>query len=83
MTDPLSLSSLLMTGVLLLLVSFSFSMLGLGGGMLVATAITLYGPESGAALATVVEVPVMLSVVAFCNRTRAWFPQVKMENKTR
>ncbi|BCX89683.1 arsenite transporter [Methylomarinovum tepidoasis] len=44
----------------------------------VATAITLYGPESGAALATVVgvlvEVPVMLSVVAFCNRTRHWFP---------
>ncbi len=44
----------------------------------VATAITLYGPESGAALATVVgvlvEVPVMLSVCAFCNRTRMWFP---------
>ncbi len=44
----------------------------------VATAITLYGPESGAALATVVgvlvEVPVMLSVVYFCNRTRHWFP---------
>jgi len=43
----------------------------------VATAITLFGPESGAALATVVgvlvEVPVMLSVVAFCNRTRHWF----------
>ncbi len=45
----------------------------------VATAIALYGPESGAALATVVgvlvEVPVMLSVCAFCNRTRHWFPQ--------
>jgi ACR3 family arsenite transporter len=44
----------------------------------VAVAITLFGPESGAALATVVgvlvEVPVMLSVCAFCNRTRAWFP---------
>lgn len=44
----------------------------------VATAIVLFGPESGAALATVVgvlvEVPVMLSVCAFCNRTRAWFP---------
>jgi len=43
----------------------------------VATAITLYGPESGAALATVVgvlvEVPVMLSVCTFCNRTRHWF----------
>jgi ACR3 family arsenite transporter len=45
----------------------------------VATAITLYGPESGAALATVVgvlvEVPVMLSVCALCNRTREWFPE--------
>ncbi len=45
----------------------------------VATAIALYGPESGAALATVVgvlvEVPVMLSVVSFCNRTRHWFPE--------
>jgi len=44
----------------------------------VATAIALYGPESGAALATVVgvlvEVPVMLSVCSFCNRTRHWFP---------
>ncbi len=44
----------------------------------VATAISLFGPESGAALATVVgvlvEVPVMLSVCAFCNRTRHWFP---------
>jgi ACR3 family arsenite transporter len=44
----------------------------------VATAIALYGPESGAALATVVgvlvEVPVMLSVCAVCNRTRGWFP---------
>jgi len=45
----------------------------------VAVAITLFGPESGAALATVVgvlvEVPVMLTVCAFCNRTRHWFPQ--------
>ncbi len=45
----------------------------------VATAIALFGPGSGAALATVVgvliEVPVMLSVCAFCNRTRHWFPQ--------
>ncbi len=44
----------------------------------VAVAITLFGPGSGAALATVVgvlvEVPVMLSVCAFCNRTRGWFP---------
>jgi len=43
----------------------------------VATAIALFGPSSGAALATVVgvliEVPVMLSVCAVCNRTRHWF----------
>jgi len=43
----------------------------------VATAIALFGPASGAALATVVgvlvEVPVMLSVCAACNRTRHWF----------
>ena len=47
----------------------------------VATAIALFGPESGAALATVVgvlvEVPVMLSVCAVCNRTKGWFrPEV-------
>lgn len=45
----------------------------------VATAIALFGPGSGAALATVVgvliEVPVMLSVCSFCNRTRHWFPE--------
>jgi ACR3 family arsenite transporter len=45
----------------------------------VATAIALFGPGSGAALATVVgvlvEVPVMLSVCAFCTRTRHWFPE--------
>jgi len=44
----------------------------------VAVAITLFGPGSGAALATIVgvlvEVPVMLSVCAVCNRTRHWFP---------
>lgn len=43
----------------------------------VATAIALFGPGSGAALATVVgvlvEVPVMLSVCSLCNRTRSWF----------
>ncbi|GMV48541.1 MAG: putative arsenite resistance protein ArsB [Nitrospira sp. OLB3] len=45
----------------------------------VATAIALFGPESGAALATVVgvlvEVPVMLSVCSLCNSTRSWFAQ--------
>jgi len=44
----------------------------------VAVAIGLFGLASGAALATVVgvlvEVPVMLSLVAFANRTRAHFP---------
>jgi ACR3 family arsenite transporter len=44
----------------------------------VAVAISLFGLNSGAALATVVgvlvEVPVMLSLVAFANRTRARFP---------
>jgi ACR3 family arsenite transporter len=43
----------------------------------VATAIALYGPESGAALATVVgvlvEVPVMLSVCRVCVATKHWF----------
>ncbi|WP_281684194.1 ACR3 family arsenite efflux transporter [Thalassobaculum salexigens] len=43
----------------------------------VAVAISLFGLESGAALATVVgvlvEVPVMLSLVAFANRTRGAF----------
>ena len=44
----------------------------------VAVAISLFGLSSAAALATVVgvliEVPVMLSLVAFANRTRGWFP---------
>ncbi|MBI1400645.1 ACR3 family arsenite efflux transporter [Hyphomonas sp.] len=44
----------------------------------VAVAISLFGLNSGAALATVVgvlvEVPVMLSLVAFANRTRNAFP---------
>jgi ACR3 family arsenite transporter len=43
----------------------------------VAAAITLFGLESGAALATVVgvlvEVPLMLAVVAVVNRTRGWY----------
>jgi ACR3 family arsenite transporter len=44
----------------------------------VAVAIGLFGLNSGAALVTVVgvlvEVPVMLSLVAFANRTQSWFP---------
>jgi ACR3 family arsenite transporter len=43
----------------------------------VAVAITLFGPTSPAALATVVgvlvEVPVMLSVCRICNRSRDWY----------
>jgi ACR3 family arsenite transporter len=43
----------------------------------VAAAISLFGFESGAALATVVgvliEVPVMLSVVAIVNRSQGWY----------
>ncbi|MCG7495241.1 ACR3 family arsenite efflux transporter [Vibrio sp. Of7-15] len=43
----------------------------------VAVAISVFGLHSGAALATVVgvlvEVPVMLSLVAFVNRTQHWF----------
>lgn len=45
----------------------------------VAVAIGLFGLNSGAALVTVVgvlvEVPVMLSLVAFANRTKRYFPQ--------
>ena len=47
----------------------------------VAVAISLFGLHSGAALATVVgvlvEVPVMLSLVAFANRTQHWFSGAK------
>jgi len=43
----------------------------------VAVAISLFGLNSGAALATVVgvlvEVPVMLSLVSFANKTQRWF----------
>ncbi len=46
----------------------------------VAAAISLFGFESGAALATVVgvlvEVPVMLSVVAIVMRSKAWYHRV-------
>ncbi len=45
----------------------------------IATATLLFGLSSGAALATVVgvliEVPVMLGLVAVCQRTKCWFPQ--------
>jgi ACR3 family arsenite transporter len=52
----------------------------------VAVAITLFGPGSGAALATVVgvlvEVPVMLSVCRFCNRSRNWYQRQLVGNQT-
>lgn len=45
----------------------------------VAVAISLFGLQSGAALATVVgvlvEVPVMLTLVGFANRTQHWFKE--------
>lgn len=45
----------------------------------IATAVTLFGLNSGAALATVVgvliEVPLMLMLVEFCKRTAFWFPR--------
>ncbi len=45
----------------------------------IATAVTLFGLNSGAALATVVgvliEVPVMLMLVEICKRTAFWFPR--------
>ena len=45
----------------------------------IATAVMLFGLNSGAALATVVgvliEVPAMLMLVEFCKRTAAWFPR--------
>jgi len=47
----------------------------------IATAVTLFGLSSGAALATVVgvliEVPVMLMLVRLCLRTQGWFAQRK------
>jgi len=47
------------------------------GVIAVLTAVALYGPGSGVALATVVgvlvEVLVMLSVCSICNRTCGWF----------
>jgi arsenite transporter len=53
----------------------------------VATAISLFGLKSGAALATVVgvlvEVPVMLSVVRVVNRTAHWFESGNAEAECR
>lgn len=53
----------------------------------VAVAISLFGLNSGAALATVVgvlvEVPVMLSLVVFANRTRHAFPDPDTHSEAR
>jgi arsenite transporter len=47
----------------------------------IATAVTIFGITSGAALSTVVgvliEVPIMLALVRICLRTRNWFPAMK------
>jgi ACR3 family arsenite transporter len=52
----------------------------------VATAISLFGFSSGAALATVVgvlvEVPVMLSVVRIVNRTKGWYEEGALRNQS-
>lgn len=52
----------------------------------VAVAISLFGLQSGATLATVVgvlvEVPVMLSVCSFCNRTKHWFSDQKVKENS-
>ena len=53
----------------------------------VAVAITLFGPTSPAALATVVgvlvEVPVMLSVCRVCNSSRPWYNAALSADSTR
>jgi len=47
----------------------------------IATAVVLFGLNSGAAMATVVgvliEVPVMLMLVRICVKTKHWFPQAE------
>lgn len=49
----------------------------------IATAVTIFGITSGAALSTVVgvlvEVPIMLTLVRICLKTRNWFPVLKKE----
>ncbi|SDR47422.1 ACR3 family arsenite efflux transporter [Pseudovibrio sp. Tun.PSC04-5.I4] len=52
----------------------------------VAVAISLFGVTSGAALATIVgvlvEVPVMLALVSYANKTRGQFSEDEVEGKT-
>ncbi|UCG61216.1 MAG: ACR3 family arsenite efflux transporter [Candidatus Zixiibacteriota bacterium] len=51
----------------------------------IATAVVLFGLNSGAAVATVVgvliEVPVMLMLVKFCLSTQSWFGRTKQPNQ--
>ncbi|MGE4283373.1 MAG: arsenic resistance protein, partial [Clostridia bacterium] len=51
----------------------------------VAVAISLFGPTSPVALATIVgvlvEVPVMLALVRIANNTRGWFTTLKQEDR--
>jgi ACR3 family arsenite efflux pump ArsB len=53
----------------------------------VAVAITLFGADSLAALATIVgvlvEVPVMLSVCNICNQSREWYNQCQQSPESR
>jgi ACR3 family arsenite transporter len=53
----------------------------------VAVAISLWGINSGAALATTVgvltEVPVMLTLVAIARRTKHWFPDARTTDEVR
>ena len=54
-------------------------MIGASNFFELAVAISLFGLQSGAALATVVgvlvEVPVMLMLVRIANNTQKWFPE--------
>lgn len=87
---PLTLQTLLIFGVTYLAakwLKFSYedaapsAMIGASNHfeVAIATAVMLFGLSSGAALATVVgvliEVPLMLLLVRFCQRTRGWFPR--------
>jgi ACR3 family arsenite transporter len=53
----------------------------------VAVAISLWGINSGAALATTVgvltEVPIMLTLVSFAKKTRHWFPDPRTSDECR
>jgi arsenite transporter len=90
---PLTLQTLLIFGLtygLARLLNFSYedaapsAMIGASNHfeVAIATAVMLFGLSSGAALATVIgvliEVPLMLFLVRFCQRTRHWFSDEKI-----